>query len=138
MTDKATPSAPDFLTLEEQAQEADAAQWRTVSEDDVEETKVTFDDMNEPFIGTYRGHRIIENENGKFTQFLFEEGGYRYFTNAGWNLIQGMAKVNVGQRVRITWINNRDTGQETPMRIFRVDVAKPQLGKAASSSAGKR
>lgn len=138
MTDKATPSAPDFLTPEEQAQEADAAQWRTVSEDDVEETKVTFDDMNEPFIGTYRGHRIIENENGKFTQFLFEENGMRYFTNAGWNLIQGMAKVNIGQRVRITWINNRDTGQETPMRIFRVDVAKPHLGKAVFSSSGKR
>ena len=136
MTTKANPSGPDFLTPDEIAQEADEAQWRTVSEEDVEETKHTFDDMNEPFTGKYLGPRIIENENGKFTQFRFESNGQRYFINAGWNLITGMSKVNIGQVVRITWINNRDTGQDTPMRIFRVDVAKPQPGKLPTTGKG--
>jgi hypothetical protein len=133
VTQKATPdgtsgAAPDFLTSEEQAQEEDARQWRQVSDDDVEETKVTFDNMNEPFVGTYRGSRIIENENGKFTQYLFEHNELRYFINAGWSLIQGMRKVLVGQTCRITWINNRDTGMDTPMRVMRVDVARPAPG----------
>lgn len=127
----APDETPDFLTPEEKALEADAAQWRQVSDDDVEETKHSFDDMNVPFIGTYRGARIIETDEGKFTQFLFDVEGQRYFINAGFNLIQGMRKVLMGQTCRITWINNRDTGQETPMRVFRVDVAKPAPGTPA-------
>jgi hypothetical protein len=117
-------SAPDFLTPDEQAQEADAREWRQVSEDDVEETKLTFDTMNEPWIGTYLGSRIVENDNGKFTQYRFEKDGFRYFTNANFNLHQAMVKVPTGRQVRITWISERDTGQQTPMRIFRVDVKR--------------
>lgn len=126
MTTGKAPDAPDFLTADELAQEADEREWRTVSEEDVEETKWTFDNMNEPFFGTFTGERVIDNENGKFIQYRFEENGYHYFINSGWSLAQGMKTVRKGQRCRITWVNNRDTGQDTPMRVFRVDVAKMQ------------
>lgn len=138
MTAKSEASSPDFLTPDELAQEADDREWRQVSEEDVEEIKFTFDDMGESFIGVYRKQRIVDGAEGKFTQYIFDVDNLRYFINAGWNLIQGMQKVTPGQKCRITWISNRDTGQETPMRIFRVDVAKPQSGTTATRSTGKR
>lgn len=131
MTDKTASQAPDFLTPEEQALEADAREWREVSEEDVAEVKFTFDAVGDQFIGVYTGLRVIENENGKFTQFRFTRDGEHYFINAGWNLIQGMRQVREGQRVRITWISERDTGAATPMRVFRVDVARSNVTATA-------
>lgn len=117
-------SAPDFLTGDELSAEAEAAQWQTVSEEDVEEGKFTFDIMGDQFMGTYHSLRIVDGAEGKFTQYRFERDGSMYFINAGWSLQQGMSKVRKGQQVRITWTGERDTGQPTPMRVFRVDVAK--------------
>lgn len=124
MTTAKKESGPDFLSDEEKALEADAREWQQVSEDDVEETKLTFDNMNEPFIGEYIGPRKVENENGTFTQYRFRKDGFTYFTNANFALHQAMQKVRIGKTVRITWISERDTGQATPMRIFKVDVKR--------------
>jgi hypothetical protein len=115
---------PDFLTAEEQAAEADAAQWKTVSEEDVEEIKVSFDQIGDQFIGDYIGPRIIENENGKFAQYRFTDDGEFYFINGGWSLTQAMTRVPKGSRCRIMWTGERDTGGESPMKIMRVDVAR--------------
>lgn len=117
-------AGPSFLTPEELAAEADAAQWRTVSEDDVEEIKVSFERIGDQFIGDYIGPRTIENENGKFVQYRFSDDGKRYFINGGWSLMQGMSQVREGTRCRITWTGERNTGADSPMKVMRVDVAK--------------
>lgn len=124
MTEKPASPAPDFLTPDELAAEADEREWQQVSEDDVEETKHVFEALNVPFIGVYAGLRIVETAEGKFTQFKFDKPEGRYFITASWNLIQGMQRVREGQTCRITWIGERDTGQLSPMRIFKVDVQR--------------
>lgn len=124
MAGSAATPGPDFLTPEEQAAEADAQQWATVSEDDVDEEKFTFDVLGDQFIGDYIGVRIVDGTDGKITQFRFTAAERFYFINAGWSLIQGMSNVRKGMRVRITWTGERDTGQPSKMRLFRVDVSK--------------
>lgn len=106
-------------------------EWTTVSEDETDEIKIVFDTIGDEFVGTYIGPRVIETEDGKFTQYRFKVGDEVYFTNAGYSLMRGMQKVQPGSRVRITYKADRDTGRETPMRIMQVDVAKrrPQARK---------
>src|SRR6266436_4848599 len=87
-------------------------EWQTVS-----------DTIGDEFIGEYIGSRLIESEDGKFTQFRFKVEDDVYFTNAGYSLLRGMSHVIKGQRVRVVFSSERDTGQESLMRIFRVDVA---------------
>lgn len=110
---------------EDVKQEA-AEEWRRVSEEETDEIKIVFDTIGDEFIGTYIGHRVIENENGKFTQYRFSVGTETYFTNAGHSLMQGMSHVIKGNRVRVTYVSDKDTGQETPMRVFAVDVSRRQ------------
>lgn len=98
--------------------------WQTVSEDETDETKIVFDTIGDVFIGEYLGSRVIESEDGKFTQFRFKKGDEVYFTNAGYSLLRGMQKVRIGQMTRLLFKSERDTGQDSPMRIMQVDVAK--------------
>lgn len=134
MTANSKPAAPDFLTPEELAAEADAAQWRTVSEEEHDETKIHFENWGDEFIGTYKGNRKVENENGKFTQFLFEHNGIHYFVNGNWNLVQGMSKVPIGALTRLRYIADKDTGQQTPMKLYKVDVARAAQRRPVTSS----
>lgn len=114
MTDQDTPQTQD--------------EWQTVSEDEVDETKIVFDTIGDEFIGIYLGPRIIEQEDHKFTQYRFQVGEDYYFTNAGYSLMRGMSNVPKGSRVRIVFSSERDTGQESPMRIFTVQVSKARKG----------
>lgn len=135
MTTAPQGSAPDFLTPDELAQEADASEWETVSEEEHDETKVTFDNWGDQFIGDYIGSRQVENENGKFTQFTFKDGELYYFINGNWALTRAMANVPKGSRCRITYVSDKDTGKETPMMLYRVDV--PRKRRTAQVSTGR-
>jgi hypothetical protein len=102
-------------------------EWSTVSQDDVNETKISFDFIGDEFIGTYLGTRSQQNDNGSYTQLRFRgEDGEVYFTNANYSLSEGMRQVRPNNLVRLTYVADKDTGQPTPMRIFRVDVARPK------------
>jgi hypothetical protein len=118
------------LSDEETGQDiAEAAEeWQTVSEDEVDETKIVFDTIGDEFIGIYAGPRVIENEDGKFTQYRFTVGDEHYFTNAGYSLMRGMSNVPKGSRVRIVFSSERDTQQDSPMKVFTVQVAKARKG----------
>lgn len=102
--------------------------WVTVSEPEVDETKIVFDTIGDEFIGTYLGMRSIVNEDGKFTQLRFkgigEAEGEIFFTNANYSLNKSFTKVRPGRVVRVTFVEEKDTGQDSPMRIFQVDVKK--------------
>jgi hypothetical protein len=100
-------------------------EWVTVSEDEVDEVKFTFDALGEELIGEYLGTRNLGNENGTYTQYRFKLAGDVYaFVNGNYSLSQGMRPVRIGSMVRITWVDEKDTGQDSLMRIFRVDVAR--------------
>lgn len=127
MTTKTSPDAPDFIPDAAKAAEVAPDEWVQVSEDEVAETKLTFDRMNEPFTGTYIGSRVIDGDEHKFFQYRFENEGFYYFVNGNWSLSQGMKSVRKGQRVRVTWIAEKDTGQLTPMRVYKVEIARVRI-----------
>jgi hypothetical protein len=98
----------------------------TVSDGQAEaETKVVFEVVGDSFTGDdYLGMRTIPTENGSYQQARFKNGDEIFFINANYSLRDGLKTVRIHSRVRMTWTDELDTGQELPMRIFKVEVAK--------------
>jgi len=104
---------------------ADDDGWTTVSDAEVDENKVSFDTIGDQFIGTYLGQRTVTNADGSYIQFRFRgTDDAVYFTNGNYSLQRGMADVRVGKMVRLTYESDKDVGQRSPLRIFRVDVKR--------------
>jgi len=101
----------------------DEGGWKTVSETEVDENKIVFDTIGDVFIGTYLGDRTVTNADGSYRQFRFRgtDDGV-YFVNANYSLQRGMENVRVGRMCRLTYIEDKDVGQRSPLRIFKVDV----------------
>jgi hypothetical protein len=120
---------PEDFTTQPPVTDTPSDEWQTVSEDEVDETKIVFDTIGDSFTGIYIGSRTIENDEGKFTQYRYKAGDEVYFTNAGYSLMRGMTNVPKGSACRITFSSERDTGRESPMRIFTVEVPKRRTAK---------
>jgi len=101
-------------------------QWTTVSEERPPETKIDFAWIGDEFIGTYLGQRMVQGAVREFRQYRFKGIDGEFYFAAGASLDDGMRRVRIGSRVRITYIDDQDTGQMSPMKIFKVDVAKTQ------------
>jgi hypothetical protein len=99
--------------------------WKTVSEDEVDETKIVFEVIGDVYVGRYLGSRVLSNADGNYTQLRFEsvDGGY-YFTNANYSLHKSFTDMRPGTTVRITFVDEKDVGQRSPMRVFRVDTRR--------------
>lgn len=109
-------------------------QWVTVSSDqEQEETKIVFDTIGDQFIGKFLGTRTIEPSDPSerpYVQARFEgTDGEVYFTNLGYSLRKGLRDVRAGHMVRVTYSDDLDTGQASPMKVFKVEVSKAP-GKA--------
>lgn len=98
--------------------------WTTVSEDEVDENKVVFENPGDAFIGTYLGKRTVTNADGSYVQFRFRNDDGTFFMNGNYSLQRGMAEVREGRMCRITYTEDKDVGQKSPLRIFRVDVKR--------------
>lgn len=101
--------------------------WTTVSEDPEELVKVSFDYIGAEFIGYYKGSKQLRNDEGSYVQYRFAGQGddpQTYFINGGFTLREAMAKVRAGSLVRITYVDDRDTGQTSLMKVYRVDVGR--------------
>jgi len=110
--------------------------WETV--DEGSRIKVQFEEIGEVFIGIYEGHETITDPtpNSKTGEHdSWEQYNFRgYFPAeikdlpcciaAGWSLQNGLSKAEVGQLVRITFTRTTDTGQQSPMKEFRVDIRR--------------
>lgn len=133
MTTKPQDAKPDTTTGDTSDVDLDNVEWEEVSEEDVDEIKQTFDVLGEVFTGIYLGYRQTQTDSGILTQYRFRKGELTYFINGTWSLMQGMAKVPANSPCRIQWISERDTGQPSPMRIFKVDIPKRNVrrGKGA-------
>lgn len=91
------------------------------------ETKIVFDTIGDNFTGIYLGMRDQSNSDGSYKQARFEAvdgSGEVYFTNANYSLRDGLKTVRNGSKVRITYTDDLDTGQASPMRVFKVEVAR--------------
>jgi hypothetical protein len=112
-------------------------EWVTISDaNTTSDIKMVFEVVGDTFIGTYLGLRTIPTADGSFKQARFsDDNGGTYFTNANFSLLESLAKVRTGSMVRIIYIDDLDTGQVNPMRIFQVDVSRP---KRAAMQSGVR
>lgn len=132
-----TDTNVDFIGSEDE--------WETVAEESGE--KMKFETVGDEFIGTYEGlTHIVPKKEGtteedEFDQLLFRDGnGKLYALNAGYKLLEaftGEAAPEKGSRVKLTYVGNVDTGQPSPMKDFRVQVARntPKGGSAESDAA---
>jgi hypothetical protein len=117
------PTQPEYDEMANAINED--AGWRKVSEDEVDETKVIFTNIGDKFIGTYRGQRTQDNVDGNYVQLRFTDAsGKAFFLNANHSLMKGIETVPVGKMVRITYVSDKDVGQLSPLRIYRVDVKR--------------
>jgi hypothetical protein len=101
------------------------AGWHTVSEDEIDETKIVFETIGDKFVGIFRGTRVQNTEDGGYTQLRFTNAsGKAFFTNANHSMLKGMETVKPGKMVRLVYVSDKDVGQKSPLRIFRVDVKR--------------
>lgn len=138
MAKSETESNVDFIGTEDE--------WETVAEESGE--KMKFETVGDEFIGTYEGlTHIVPKKEGtteedEFDQLLFRDGnGKLYALNAGYKLLEAFTGENApatGSRVKLTYVGNVDTGQPSPMKDFRVQVARnasPKGGSTESNAA---
>lgn len=103
--------------------------FTTVSTGEVTpETKIVFDTLNDSFTGRYLGMREVPNAEGNYFQARFQDGEDIYFTNANHSLKDGLKNVRLNSVVRITYVDDLDTGQANTMRLYKVEVARTKPG----------
>jgi (2Fe-2S) ferredoxin len=91
-----------------------------------EESQIVMETEGEGFTGTYL-EMDPPNANG-IVQAHIEDGfdlegqplGERLFINAPRDLVSKLRKVPKGAEIRVQWVSSMNTGQKTPMRVFKV------------------
>jgi hypothetical protein len=107
-------------------------------------TQLTFDTVGDTFIGLYIGQETVEFEfKGKpdsFVQLSFLVGDEPYAINAGYDLLRGFKGIPDNTYVRIQLRKLVDVGQQSPLKSYRVDVAKPPTagGKRPAATMAER
>ena len=105
-----------------------ADNWTTVQD----EIQVKFDTDGDVFTGVLLSQELA----GSIPQAHFtgtgEYKGENYFTNMGRDLQRKLEKVPDNSEVRITRTGQLDTGQDTPMTLYKVDH-RPAPGSATAS-----
>ena len=112
------------------------ATWNTATDDNAPETEewgtevesevqMAFETLGDGFTATYLG-MDPRNANG-IVQAHFENAATldnehvgNAFTNVGRDLENKLNKVPPHRQVRIQWTDNMDTGQASPMRVYKV------------------
>jgi hypothetical protein len=91
-------------------------------EDVPTEAKIELDKNGDVFQGIFTGWS--ETDTG-IPQAHFDNAEYgECFMNLGWDLKRQLREVKKGTLVRITRTGTRDTGQKTPMVLYRVQTKR--------------
>lgn len=85
--------------------------------DVVTESQIVFDTIGDTFTGIFVGW---SETDGGIAQAHFRNDDGEFFTNCGWSLKQQLKAVKKGSLTKLTFTSEQDTGQPSPMRIFRV------------------
>lgn len=94
--------------------------WTQVAE----ETQLKFTADGDVFTGRFNGLDMAGNIPQAHFTGTRDYAGEEYFTNAGRDLVRKLEKVPHGAEVRITRTGTLDTGQPTPMMVFKVDYRR--------------
>lgn len=103
----------------------DDGNWEVVAEESA--ARVVFDTVGDQFTGVYKGVEEIHPDNDEpFSMFRFQGmDGEPYAINQSYRLREGMAKVNIGDVTRITYVKDIATGKNlNPLKDFRVEVKR--------------
>jgi hypothetical protein len=103
------------------------SQWQTVSAPDEqpEEIKFVFEGYGDALTGTYLGLRELKDRE---TQRPYYQARFRdedndiVFTRANASMLEGLERVRIGTMTRVTYTSDKDTGQASPMRMFKVET----------------
>jgi hypothetical protein len=113
---------------------AENYQWETVHTESPDQ--VTFDDIGDTFIGEYLGFEVIhfvdrDDLDKEFTQLKWRVGDQHYVMNAGYDLLKAFGINDAGEPAiplksicRVQLRTLVDVGQQSPMKSYRVDVAR--------------
>lgn len=91
-------------------------------EDVVTESQVKLDTDGDEFIGTMQGWS--ETETGIAQAHFVSDGIGACFINCGWHLKMLLKEVRKGTLVRILRTGTQDTGQKTPMVLYKVQTKR--------------
>lgn len=91
-------------------------------EDVVVESQVKMDTDGDVFIGTMQGWSETDSGIAQ-AHFVNDEIG-ACFINCGWHLKMQLKEVRKGTLTRITRIGTQDTGQKSPMVLFKVQTKR--------------
>lgn len=95
------------------------------------------------FIGTYQGEEKagIDPENGRpFSKYVFTDpDGVRVAVDQSSAVRDGMTRGNVriGDEVRLSYVSDTDTGQQSPRRDITVEVKRNTPVRTGSVVAGR-
>ena len=102
-------------------------EWEVVAPESGEPVKFT--NKGDSFIGVFTKTIVISfEEDGtpqSFNQHIFadSEGAVRTI-NGGYKFDKELAALEPGSKVRITYVGDVDTGRPSPMKDYRIEVAK--------------
>lgn len=108
-------------------------EWETVHEEAADQ--IVFDTLGDAYTGEYLGSELIsftdkKGEEQSFTQLKFRDKEGLKGINAGYELRKAFDGIPQGAIVRVVYIKNVPiTGQESPMKSFRVDTAKSRANQ---------
>jgi hypothetical protein len=118
--------------------------WTTVSdgtEEQIQETKIVFEEINDEFVGYYLGLREIRDRS---SQQFYQQARFRdpdtdeiCYMRANHSLKEGLAKVTIGSLTKVTYVDDVDTGQASPMRSFSVAVKPGESVSNATIGGGR-
>lgn len=98
--------------------------------------QIVFDTIGDEFVGEYLGPEEItftdkDGEEQTFTQLRFQVGDNLYGINAGYELREAYKNIPAGSITRTVYVKDvKITGQQSPMKSFRVDTAKGRAGNS--------
>lgn len=91
-------------------------------EDVDSEAQIVFDTIGDRFVGTFVGWSESESKGIPQAHFVNDEG--KFFVNCGWSLKQQLKDVAKGTLCRLIYVADQDTGQASPMMIFKVQIKR--------------
>jgi hypothetical protein len=87
------------------------------------ESQITFPEDGDEFVGTFVGWSTTPGKNIPQAHFTNDDLG-QGFVNCGFSLKQQLRDVKPGTLVKIRRTGTQDTGQDTPMVLFKVWTRK--------------
>ena len=96
----------------------DSDTWTEVTS----ESQLVFDTIGDEWVGRFTGLDQIGSRGMWQAHFdgIGENAGESYFTNAGYDLRKKLEKIPVKSIVKMRYDADQDTGQDKPMKVFKV------------------